>query len=140
IEQGWSPVAAEGEIIPDQWAVLTLSAVKRGLFDSTAIKPVPTSARVPDGIEIMDGDLLLTRSNTRDRVGDVCIVQNARPKTVICDLIYRLRVNPAALVPRFLMFQFVSPLGRRQIEADARGSSGTMPKIAQRHIRSWKIV
>ena len=28
ISQGWSPVAAEGQIFPRQWAVLTLSAVK----------------------------------------------------------------------------------------------------------------
>jgi len=94
IDQGWSPVAAEGEISPDQWAVLTLSSVKRGVFNATAIKPVPASAKIPDGIEIKDGDLLLTRSNTRELVGDVCIVQGARPKTVTCDLIYRLTPEP----------------------------------------------
>jgi type I restriction enzyme, S subunit len=38
------------------------------------------------------------------------------------------------------MLQLLSPLGRRQIERDARGSSETMPKIAQRHIRSWRVV
>jgi type I restriction enzyme S subunit len=140
IDQGWSPVAAEGEISVDQWAVLTLSSVKRGLFKSTAIKPVPVAAKVPDGIEIKDGDLLLTRSNTRELVGDVCIVQGARPKTVICDLIYRLTPESATFNPSFLMLQLLSPLGRRQIERDARGSSGTMPKIAQRHIRSWRVL
>ncbi len=140
IAQGWSPTAAEGEIEPNQWSVLTLSSVKRGMFDATAIKPIPISAKIPEGIEIEDGDLLLTRSNTRELVGDVCIVEGARPKTVISDLIYRLTPEPAILERRFLMFQLLSTLGRRQIERDARGSSGTMPKITQRHIRSWRVL
>jgi type I restriction enzyme S subunit len=140
IEQGWSPVAAEGEISENQWAVLTLSSVKRGIFDASAIKPIPASAKILDGIEIRNGDLLLTRSNTRELVGDVCIVTNPRPKTVICDLIYRLTVDRMVLDARFLMYQLMSTIGRGQIERDAHGSSGTMPKITQKHIRSWKIL
>lgn len=140
VAQGWSPNAAEGELESDQWAVLSLSSIRRGVFDATAIKPIPVSAEVPDGIEVKDGDLLLTRSNTRELVGDVCIVEGARPKTVISDLIYRLTPEPAILDPRFLMFQLLSIFGRRQIERDARGSSGTMPKIARCHIRSWRVL
>lgn len=140
IEQGWSPVAAEGALKQDQWAVLTLSSVKRGCFITTALKPTPDSADIPDGIAIADGDLLLTRSNTRELVGDVCVVQRARPKTVMSDLIYRLDVKRSVLDPRFLMYQLLGPLGRRHIERDARGSSGTMPKIGQRHIRAWRII
>jgi putative endonuclease len=41
---------------------------------------------------------------------------------------------------RFLMYQLMSTIGRGQIERDAHGSSGTMPKITQKHIRSWKIL
>jgi len=140
VDQGWSPVAAEGGITPDQWGVLTLSAVRRGRFKAEAIKPIPATARIPDGIEVTDGDLLLTRSNTRGLVGDACIVEGVRPKTVICDLIYRLSVRSAVLDKRFLMYQLLSPICRWQIEGDARGSSGTMPKISQRHIKSWKII
>jgi type I restriction enzyme S subunit len=140
IEQGWSPVAAEGDPLLNQWAVLTLSSVRRGRFNADAVKPVPIEASVPQGIEIRDGDLLMTRSNTRERVGDVCVVEKARPRTVIPDLIYRLSVDSSKIDARFLMNQLLSPVGRRQIEQDARGSSGTMPKIAQRHIRSWKVV
>ncbi|HAZ60763.1 MAG TPA: hypothetical protein DCY89_04220 [Gammaproteobacteria bacterium] len=140
IQQGWSPVAAEGALGNDQWAVLSLSSVKRGIFDPAAIKPIPTTAKVPKGIEVRDGDLLLTRSNTRDLVGDVCVASGVRHKTVLCDLIYRLTPDLRRFDARFLMFQLLSRIGRVQIERDARGSSGTMPKIAQRHIRSWKVL
>ncbi|NUN13724.1 MAG: restriction endonuclease subunit S [Myxococcales bacterium] len=140
VEQGWSPVAAEGELALDQWAVLTLSAVRRGVFNPYAIKPVSLSASIPTEIEVAEGDVLLTRSNTRDRVGDVCIVRKPRPKTILCDLIYRLRVRADAIVPEFLVYQMLSRVGRGQIERDARGSSGTMPKISQGHIKSWRIL
>jgi len=140
IEQGWSPVAAEGELAVDQWAVLTLSSVRRGVFNGHAVKPVSLTAKIPTGIEVGDGDVLLTRSNTRDRVGDVCIVRSPRSKTILCDLIYRLRLRADKVVPEFLVYQLLSPLGRAQIERDARGSSGTMPKISQGHIKSWRIL
>ncbi len=139
IDQGWSPIAAEGELAADQWAVLTLSAVRKGEFDPKAIKPIPVNASTRYGIEISDGDLLITRSNTRDLVGDVCIVRGARPKTVLCDLIYRLITRKDILNARFLMHLLLSQFGREQIERDARGSSGTMPKISQQRMRSWLL-
>jgi type I restriction enzyme S subunit len=140
VEQGWSPVAAEGELALEQWAVLTLSAVRRGMFNPFAIKPLSLTAKIPKGIEVGDGDVLLTRSNTRDRVGDVCIVRGARAKTILCDLIYRLQVRAGAIVPEFLVYQLLSRVGRGQIERDARGSSGTMPKISQGHIKAWRTL
>lgn len=140
IEQGWSPVAAEGELAENQWAVLTLSCVKRGKFNSSAIKPISMTADVPRELEVHKDDFLLTRSNTRNLVGDVCIVDDARPKTILSDLIYRLRIKKDILDPQFLMYELLSPLGRWQIERDARGSSGTMPKLAQGHIKSWRIL
>ena len=140
IDQGWSPVAAEGDIAADQWAVLTLSSVRHGTFNPKAIKPVRRSARIPEDIEVREGDLLLTRSNTRELVGDVCIAKGVRSKTLICDLIYRLTLERTRFEPSFLMFQLLSRVGRSQIERDARGTSGTMPKIAQRHIRSWTVL
>jgi len=138
IEQGWSPRAAEGDLLDDQWAVVSLSSVKRGRFDNRAVKPIKLDAEVPQQYEIHPGDLLLTRSNTRLLVGDACLVEQARPHTIISDLIYRLKLLPT-LEPKFAMYWLLSPSGRYQIERDARGSSGTMPKISQQHIKSWRI-
>jgi type I restriction enzyme S subunit len=140
VEQGWSPVGAEGELGERQWCVLTLSAVRRGIFNPEAIKPVSTSADIPRDIEVANGDLLLTRSNTRERVGDVCLVKDVRHRTLLCDLIYRLSLRKGAFVPQFLVYQLLCPLGRGQIEKDARGSSGTMPKISQSHIKAWRVL
>jgi len=140
IDQGWSPIVAEGALREGQWAVLTLSAVHHGKFNPNAIKPIPANSRIPSGIEISDGDLLMTRSNTRELVGDVCIVRNARPRTILCDLIYRLVPREDILNSRFLMHQLLSRVGRDQIERDAQGSSGTMPKISQSKMRRWRVL
>ncbi|MFM7201649.1 MAG: restriction endonuclease subunit S [Myxococcota bacterium] len=140
IEQGWSPVAAEGDVSEEQWSVLTLSSIRRGIFNPLAAKPISKSAEVPKHLLVCDGDFLLTRSNTRERVGDACVVENALPRTIMSDLIYRLRLDCRALQPEFLLLQLLSSFGRTQIEKDARGASGTMPKISQGHVRSWRIL
>lgn len=139
IEQGRSPVAAEGYVEEDQWAVVTLSSVKKGIFWPNEHKPIPNSIEVPAKLEVKKGDFLLTRSNTRSLVGDVCVVGNTRPRLMLCDLIYRLELSPEQLHSRFLMYQLLSQSGRCQIEADARGSSSTMVKLSHGHIRRWVV-
>ncbi len=140
IEQGWSPVASNEKLADDQWAVLALSSINRGTFDATAIKPIPTRLAVPSRMEIKEGDILMTRANTRKRVGDVTMVTGPRQYTILSDLIYRLTVRQSDVYPSFLVFQLLSRIGRFQIETDARGSSDTMPKISQKHISSWSVV
>ncbi len=79
VEQGWSPVAAEGELALNQWAVLTLSSVRRGVFNPAAIKPVSLTADVPREIEVFDGDVLLTRSNMGIDVRPSLMLRNFTP-------------------------------------------------------------
>ncbi|MCA9423380.1 MAG: restriction endonuclease subunit S, partial [Nitrospira sp.] len=118
----------------------TLASVRSGAFNPNAIKPISESSNIPEGIAIKNGDLLLTRSNTRELVGDVTIVSRPKPRTIISDLIYKLVPNNDRFYSKFLMYQLLSKCGRIQIEQDARGSSGTMPKIRQHHIRNWRFV
>jgi len=140
IDQGWSPSASEGPLQSGQWAVCSLSAIKHGKFDPEAIKPIPSLLYDLSRIELHDNDFLLTRANTRNLVGDVCIVANVRPKSIISDLIYRFQLDKTAVFSGFLLFQMLSPYGRQQIEVDARGSSSTMPKISQGHIKRWQVI
>ncbi len=139
IEQGWSPVAAEGEILENQWSVLTLSCMSKGKFYSDAIKPIPVDAYVHDRMMIYDGDILISRSNTPELVGDCCIVDAPKDRTIICDLIYRLKMITSKIDSNFTLFFLLSPFTRHQIRMDARGSSSTMVKLSHGHIRRWKI-
>src|SRR5207237_61750 len=89
--------------------------------------------------ELRPGDFLISRANTRKLVGDVAVVGNCRPRLMLCDLIYRLRLRESEIDPHYLLLILRSPLGRRQIKRDARGSSETMVKITGTHIRRWQI-
>ncbi|GFG85748.1 restriction endonuclease subunit S [Mycolicibacter algericus] len=139
IEQGMSPTAVEGDLAKNQWAVLSLSAVNRGTFVADALKPVDPDLAVPAGLELRDGDLLMTRSNTRDRVGDVAVVSGVRPRTFMSDLIYRLVPLEDFLSPEYASVLLRTRRVRSQIESSARGSSDTMPKLAQAHIKGLRV-
>ncbi len=138
IEQGWSPVAEERTADEDEWAVLKLSAVKRGRFIANECKALPEDVAADPRLEIRRGDVLLTRANTPELVGDTCYVASTPSKRMLSDLIYRL--HPHGVDRRFLVYAMLGDFTRGQIMADARGSSHSMVKVSQSHIRSWTIM
>jgi type I restriction enzyme S subunit len=140
IEQGWSPVAEDRLAGLDEWAVIRLSAVAKGRFLPDQHKALPAHLAPDTRYEIHEGDFLLTRANTPDLVGDVCVARGVRPKLMLCDLVYRLQLRGARLNPNFLAYWLVSSLARYQIEVDARGSSQSMVKVSQGHIRAWMLL
>jgi type I restriction enzyme S subunit len=139
IEQGWSPQADSREPTEDEWGVLKLSAVSRGTFDPTSAKALPPELDPRIEYEVKVGDFLLTRANTPSLVGDACFVAATRPMLMLCDLIYRLRLRHDRIHGRYLAYFLTVPIGRTQIEADARGTSNSMVKISQEHIKSWRV-
>ncbi|MBN2576414.1 MAG: restriction endonuclease subunit S, partial [Deltaproteobacteria bacterium] len=140
IEQGWSPVADDRSAGPDEWAVIKLSAVARGTFRPAEHKAMQADLPPDARYEIRDGDFLLTRANTPELVGDVCVVHKPPPRLMLCDLVYRLSLRTESVAPEFLAHWFLSPVGRRQIQIDARGSSLSMVKVSQGLIRAWTVV
>ena len=85
------------------------------------------------------GDILISRSNTPDRVGDVALVLADRPLLLIPDLLYRAQIDTHSMSPAFVCLFLLSKSARAQIEADARGSSGSMVKLGQSHVRDWFV-
>jgi type I restriction enzyme S subunit len=137
IEQGWSPQADLVEAEENQWGVIKLSAVKRGEFVANENKALPPNCEVPGHLELKRGDFLLTRANTPSLVGDVCVVGQTRSKLIFSDLILRLQLDTAKVLPDYLKLLLQCPAGRSQIEMDARGSSLSMVKISQEHVPNW---
>jgi type I restriction enzyme S subunit len=120
IEQGWSPIAEDREAKDDEWAVIKLSAIHAGTFRDREHKALPVSLESQSGLEIHQGDILLTRANTPNLVGDVCLVRSTRPRLLLCDLAYRLRVSGTSIAEPFLVYWLLSQTGRHQIKMDAR--------------------
>lgn len=139
LEQGWSPQAEDREAELDEWAVIKLSAIKQGRFIDKEHKALPANIVIPETLEIQPGDLLFTRANTPELVGDVCVVGETRSRLLFSDLVFRPRLDPDQVDARFLMYFLLSLSGRAQIECTARGSSQSMVKISQGMINSWQI-
>ena len=139
IEQGSSPVANNQAPCQGEYGVLKISAVKKGCFIQEEAKTLDSENVFESRFAVKQGDLLLTRANTPSLVGDACFVRE-EPKTqiMLSDLIYRLNTNPK-IHAEYLCFWLQSDFGRLQIELDARGSSMTMAKISQGHIKSWLV-
>jgi len=119
---------------------IKLSAVSKGVFRESEHKALPADLPPDKRYEIRDGDFLLTRANTPELVGEVCVVRGARPGLMLCELVYRLTLRCDRVIPEFLANWFLSRSGRYQIEVEARGSSQSMVKVSQGLIRAWPVV
>jgi type I restriction enzyme S subunit len=139
IEQGWSPVAEDRLSSEDEWGVIKLSAVSQGLFRPEEHKTLPENMEADQRYEIKAGDFLVTRANTPNLVGDVCVVSNTRPHLMLSDLVYRVFVDDNRVSRKYLCYWFLCRAGRYQIKRDARGSSLSMVKVSQNSIRSWLV-
>ena len=137
LEQGWSPEAENQKPGENEWGVLKLNAVDHGRFNPSAAKALPADTEARIEFEVHPGDLLITRSNTPKLVGDVCFVLETRAKLMLSDLIYRVRVLEDVIDGCYASHFLTVPTGRNQIVADARGTSNTMFKISQEHIKNW---
>lgn len=139
LEQGWSPQADSKPPTGSQWGVTKLSAVKSGTFFPDQSKAMLEEHDPQNGLQVVKGDFLITRANTPSLVGDVCIVGDIEDKKIIlCDLIYKI-THTNDVNNRYLMYWFMSSAAKAQIKIDARGSSMSMAKISQSHIKSWMI-
>jgi type I restriction enzyme S subunit len=137
LEQGDSPNATNE---PGNFYVVKLSAIKSGRFVTEERKPISVNA-FQEKYRIRRNDFLLTRGNTPELVDDSCLVEDAVENNVMfSDLVYRLSFDETRIRSKFSLYAFQSTYFRTQIVQSARGSSGTMIKVAQEHIRSWVIV
>lgn len=139
IEQGWSPQADSRPPSGAQWGVTKLSSVKSGTFYPDECKALLDGDDPSKGLKVQADDFLISRANTPELVGDVCVVGDVGNRNIIlCDLIYKVSYLDE-VSNRYMMYWFLSSSARSQIKLDARGSSMTMAKISQSHIKAWKI-
>ena len=137
IEQGWSPQCASGPALPGEPGLLKLSAVKRGAFWPHENKAFLTGVVPEERYALRRGDLLVTRANTPELVGEVAVVEDDYPNLFLCDLIYRVLLN--GIDPGFVGISLQSGSVRALLAAVARGTSQSMVKIRGEDIKSLPI-
>lgn len=129
--------ATEASSPTGHW-VLALSALTRWGYRRGELKPVEKT----DGMAqrcLQRGDLLISRSNTRELVGLPGIFDENRSDVSWPDTMMRLTLNESRLRKRFLELFLRAPAGRKQVQSFAAGTSASMKKINGANVKKLSI-
>ncbi|WP_324751201.1 restriction endonuclease subunit S [Sphingomonas sp. LY54] len=132
---GYSPVEAPAFA---GTYMLGLGCLRLDGFHPCQLKFAPTGdARVSTAL-LDDGDLLISRANTRQLVGLAGVYRSVGHPCIYPDLMMKLRVSNET-TPEFLELVLQASSARRQIQAAASGTSGSMVKISGATVRALQI-
>ncbi|MBT1073961.1 restriction endonuclease subunit S [Geobacter grbiciae] len=135
IKNGYSPICPSH---PTGVWILSLSAVSSDGFNITGVKPAPANDPKIISNLLSAGDLVISRSNTPDRVGLAGIYPGYPKPCSYPDLLMRVRLRES-LNQEFLLLWLLSTFGRRFFSDNARGSSGSMVKVDRKIVESFPV-
>ncbi len=139
IDAGKSPNCPDRPAGADEWGILKVSAIHSESFREWENKVITNPVYISPAYEVQDGDLLISRANTYELVGMVCLVRKPRPQLLLCDKTLRLRIDNKHALTEFIFYLLQMPFVRSQIEIHATGSSGSMKNISQDTIKNLLV-
>lgn len=125
---GWSPKCDNN---PNGIPVLKLGAVLRFRFNPNEIKRTSEPVNWNSHYWLNPGDILISRSNTPELVGNAAIYSGEPSPCIYPDLMMKMTVNESKADSRFLIYWFQTQEVREYIKSHASGASSTMKKITQ---------
>lgn len=125
IKNGYSPLPAANKT--GYW-VMSLGALTDNGINAKEIKPVDLDDKVKQSL-LTNGDFLISRSNTPDKVGRSIRFKGEIENCSYPDLMMKFRVDPEKADPDFVEFKLSSSEIRQYYKSCAAGSSSTMVKI-----------
>jgi type I restriction enzyme, S subunit len=132
---GFSPRAVDYETPVRS---LTLSATTSGIFKGEHAKFIADEISSDSDLWLRDGDILVQRGNTLEYVGVPAVYRGEPSCYIYPDLMMKLRVS-SELDTDYLYFAMSSEPARNFLRERASGTSGTMPKINQKTLKSLPI-
>lgn len=140
IQTGKSFQTAEVLARPDELGVLKVSAVSWSHFRADQAKALKGEYTPAESHRVKQGDLLISRANTRELVGAVVLVERDYPMRLLSDKTLRLIVDESRVDKNYLLFALRTELAREHIELYATGTSDSMRNISQDVIASTPIL
>lgn len=120
--------------------VLSLSAVHDVSLDLSARKPVVVSDAFAEQYRINNGDVFVSRSNTRELVGLSSVAMHPPAERLIYpDLLIKLEADESQVLPRYLAYVLRTHDSRRQIRERSVGTSQSMVKISGERLKEVSI-
>lgn len=117
----------EGKGIP----FLKLGAVSFQRFDPSQVKLVNIELPDDSPFWVQPGDLLMGRGNSLELVGRAALYTGQPMQFAYPDLIIRIRLDAAKVIPEFVAWFLRSREAREFIERRVVGTSPTMKKVSQ---------
>jgi type I restriction enzyme S subunit len=115
IVSGWSPTCEAMPALEGEWAILKTTAVVWAGYTPSENKRLPSELRGVPSIEVHADDILITRKGPVERVGVVVHVKETRPRLMIPDTVFRMRVlDGSEIIPAFLPYA----LGSTRVQSD----------------------
>jgi len=138
IEQGWSPLCDSRPADAQEAGVLKLGAVRGGRFREHENKAMSADTAPVPQYEIRPRDLLVSRANTPELVGEAAVVPDGvRSQLYLCDLLYRVRTSIDEV--EFISAALRSRRTRGLLGVIARGTSQSMVKLRGEDIANVSI-
>jgi type I restriction enzyme S subunit len=121
-------------------AVLTLTAVRDVYLNCSCFKEIQLDSNTAEQFSFCQGDVFVSRSNTRGLVGLAAVATEAAPNGMIYpDLLIKLTVDRSKVIPEYLAFALRFPSVRDQIRSHAKGTSQSMVKISGSSLREIEV-
>ena len=137
IQNGYSPLCQEDS--SGVW-VLGLGALTGYSFDSSQIKAVSSSVRMPEEYRLKDNDILVSRSNTLDKVGRCGVFHGEIENCFYPDLMMRFRANEKIVLTKYLETVLQSEYARKYFQERAAGTSVSMMKINKKILEDFSFL
>jgi type I restriction enzyme S subunit len=132
---GFSPRAVDYET---NIRSLTLSATTSGTFKGEYSKFICAEIPKDSYLWLCDGDILVQRGNTLEYVGVPAIYRGKPGVFVYPDLMMKLRIS-IHMDTNYVYYAMSAAPAREYLRAHASGTSGTMPKINQKTLKSLPL-
>ena len=136
IQNGYSPLCQED--FSGAW-VLSLGALTGYNFDSSQIKAVSSSVKIPEEYRLKNNDILVSRSNTLDKVGRCGVFHGEIENCFYPDLMMRFRANETLVLTKYLETVLQSQFGRKYFQERAAGTSVSMMKINKKILEDFSF-
>lgn len=136
IQNGYSPLCQEDS--SGVW-VLSLGALTGYSFDSSQIKAVSSSEKMPEEYRLKDNDILVSRSNTLDKVGRCGVFHGEIDNCFYPDLMMRFRADEKIVLTKYLETVLQSEFARKYFQERAAGTSVSMMKINKKILEDFSF-
>ncbi len=137
IQNGFSPLCVDYET---KRKSLSLGSLTGFSLDVSQQKNISENVVMPIHSLLKRNDILVSRSNTKDKVGRVAVVLDDLKDIYYPDLMMRFQVNEKIADSQFVTLCLQSPSGRGYFESHAAGTSTSMVKINKGVLENFSML